>query len=182
MIFDGTILYGPPASGKNTVTAELCTLSGAYTYFEKLKVGGARASGYRPMAQDHLADLRNRGLIIHEVVRYGSNYAVDSIQLDKLFKDRRIPIVHMGQIAGIDALRQYRPRWLDVLLWCPKDVTAERLRIRGSTDIDERLAVWDATLTDLATRAEPRFTLSIRTDVVMPATAAALIHVAMAGR
>lgn len=182
MNFDGVILYGPPASGKDTVTAELCKLSSAYAYFEKLKAGQGRTTGYRIASEERLADLRDGGLILHEVARYGATYAVDSIGLDKLFEDGRIPIVHMGQLAGVNALRQHGPDWLDVLLWCSKDVTEERARKRGSADLEERLAVWHATVADLGSSAEPQFTLSIRTDAVTPATAAALIHTAMAGR
>jgi guanylate kinase len=182
MPFDGVILYGPPASGKDTVTAELCTLSNDYAYFEKLKVGEGRTSGYRLVAEDRLAELRNRGLIVHEVTRYGSNYAIDAGQLDELFKGGRVPVVHMGQVAGVNAMRKYGARWLNVLLWCSRDAAVERLRVRGSVDIEERLAVWDATLAVLRTWADPRFTLSIRTDAVQPTMAAAIIHAAMSDR
>src|SRR4051812_35553704 len=99
MTYDGVILYGPPASGKDTVTTELCKLSDAYAYFDKLKAGEeGRTAGYRMVSEERLADLRKRGLILHEVTRYGATYAVDSIGLDKLLEDDRIPIVHMGQI------------------------------------------------------------------------------------
>ena len=180
MKFDGVILYGPPASGKDTVTAELCKLSSAYAYFEKLKAGEGRTTGYRMVTEESLADLRQRGLIVHEVARYGATYAVDSLGLNKLFEQGRIPIVHMGQVAGVEFLRRHNARWLDVLLWCSKDVTEKRARQRGSSDVKERLAVWDATLADLGTLAEPQFTMSIRTDVLGPSTVAVLIHSAMA--
>jgi guanylate kinase len=179
MTYDGVILYGPPASGKDSVTVELCNISDAYAYFEKLKIGEGRTSGYRLVSEGSLANLRNRGLIVHEVARYGATYAVDALGLDELFAAGRVPIVHMGQMAGVNAVRQHKARWLDVLLWCSRDIAAERLRARGSIDIDERLAAWNATLEDLDSVAEPQFTLSIRTEAVAPATAAALIHAAM---
>jgi guanylate kinase len=182
MKFDGVILYGPPASGKDTVTAELLELSDAYAYFEKLKVGAGRTAGYRMVSDERLADLRERGLILHEIARYGATYAVDSVTLDKLLDDGRIPIVHMGQVAGVKALRQHKARWLDVLLWCPKEVTAERARRRGSGDVEERLSAWDATLADLGSLAGPQFTMAIRTDALVPSTVAALVHSAIAGR
>lgn len=181
MKFDGVILYGPPASGKDTVTAELCRLSGAYALFEKLKAGTGRTTGYRMVTEESLADLRQRGLVVHEVTRYGATYAVDSVRLDKLFVDARIPIVHMGQVAGVRALQQHGARWLDVLLWCSKDATEERARKRGSTDIEERLAMWHATMADLGSFAEAQFTLSVRTDNVTPTTAAAVVHAAVTG-
>lgn len=182
MTFDGLVLYGPPASGKDAVTAELCKLSDAYAYFEKLKVGEGRTAGYRPATHDQLTGLRARGLIIHEVTRYDATYAVDSVHLDELFNGGHVPIIHMGQVSGVDALRTYGRRWLDVLLWCPKDVAADRLRMRGSVDIHARLTAWDETLADLQRHGETRFTMSVRTDGVSPATAAVLIKVAMRGR
>ncbi len=178
-MYDGVILYGPPASGKDSVTAELCKLSNAYAYFEKLKVGEGRTTGYRLVSEEWLADLRNRRMIVHEITRYGATYAVDVIGLDELFAAGHIPVVHMGQVTGVNAVRQHKVRWLDVLLWCSKDVAAERLRTRGSADIDERLGAWHATLDDLDSLTEPQFTLSIRTETVSPATAAILIHAVM---
>jgi guanylate kinase len=179
MTYDGVILYGPPASGKDTVTAELCRLNAAYAHFEKLKVGDGRTGGYRLVTADQLADLRDRGLIIHEAARYGASYAVDSIGLDDLFKGGRVPVIHMGQMAGVDAVRGYGAHWLDVLLWSSKDVAARRLGDRGSSDIEDRLAAWDATLADLEGGGEPRFTLTVRTDAISAVTAAAIIHTAM---
>lgn len=178
-MFDGIILYGPPASGKDAVTAELCKLSERYSYFEKLKAGEGRTDGYRKVSEAQLAELRGNSDIVHEVTRYGATYAVDSTTIDKLIRDGRIPIVHMGQVAGINALRQRGSRWLDVLLWCPKDVAEERLRQRGSADIDDRISVWNWTLVYLKSFAGPPFRLSIRTDSVAPAVTAAVIHAAM---
>jgi guanylate kinase len=179
MTYDGVILYGPPASGKDSVTAALCGISDAYAYFEKLKLGEGRTRGYHFISEASLADLRNRGLIVHEVTRYGATYVVDGPRLDELFAAGRVPVVHMGQVEGVNALRLHTARWLDVLLWCSRDVAAERLLTRGSVDVDERLAAWDATLDDLGSATEPQFTLSIRTEVVTPATVAALIHAVM---
>jgi guanylate kinase len=181
MTFDGVILYGPPASGKDTVTTELRKLSSIYVHFEKFKVGEGQTSEYRLVSEERLTELRNRGLIVHEVTRYGATYAVDSVRLDELFNDELLPVIHMGQVAGVEALHQHGGRWLDVLLWCPRDVAAERLKMRGSSDISERLSVWDQTLTDLGPSEESRFTLSIRTDALTPATSAAVIHAAIMG-
>src|ERR1700704_5694994 len=103
MTFDGVVLYGPPASGKDTVTSELCELDDAYTYFEKLKAGEGRTTGYRMVSEQRIADLRSRGLIVYEMTRYGATYAVDSLELGRLFEDGRIPIVHMGHMAGVQA-------------------------------------------------------------------------------
>lgn len=167
-----------PAPG---VTAELRKLSHAYAHFEKLKAGEGRTEGYRVVAEDQLSELREREAIVHEVARYGAAYAVDSVALDELIGAGRIPIVHMGQLAGVRALQHRGTRWLDVLLWCVRGVAKKRLHQRGSVDIGDRLAAWDATLADLESLAEPSFALSIRTDLIAPAVAAATIHAVASG-
>jgi guanylate kinase len=179
MTYAGIILYGPPASGKDTITGELCKLDDKYAYFQKLKVGAGRTTGYRQATSQQLDALRHGGLLLHEVARYDSAYAVDTPELDQLLDADRIPVVHMGQVAGVAALREYRGRWLDVLLWCPKAVTQQRAEQRGSADVDKRVAVWDETLADLRSQPEPPFALSIRTDLFNPVSAARLIHTAL---
>jgi hypothetical protein len=67
-------------------------------------------------------------------------------------------------------------------LWCSKEVSEKRARARGDADIDERIAAWQATVVDRGPFVEPQFTLTIRTDVILPATAASLIQLAMGGR
>jgi len=39
--FDGVLLYGPPAAGKDTVSAALIAVDARYVLFERLKVGPA---------------------------------------------------------------------------------------------------------------------------------------------
>ncbi|MGK5554002.1 hypothetical protein ACSNOI_20525 [Actinomadura kijaniata] len=41
----GIVLYGPPASGKDTITAASSALDDRYVYFHKLKVGAGRSAG-----------------------------------------------------------------------------------------------------------------------------------------
>jgi guanylate kinase len=111
----GVILYGPPASGKDTVTAALTQLDSAYALFEKLKVGHGRTGGYRPTSKAALNRLRRLGAIDYENERFGNVYAVDRPALDAAFADGTVPVVHMGQIAGVRALRAYPAEWLSVL-------------------------------------------------------------------
>jgi len=178
--YDGVVLYGPPASGKDTITQELVGLDAAYVHFAKLKAGTGRTAGYRLSSAEELDALRAKSQLIHEITRYGATYAVDTPHLDELLKAGLIPIVHMGQLAGVDALQRHSVRWLDVLLWCPRDVTEQRLRQRGSSDVARRLVAWDETLADLTVGGgEPRFTLALRTDALPPTAAAGIIHRAL---
>jgi guanylate kinase len=127
---DAIALYGPPAAGKDTITAALTTLDTRYVHFDRLKVGTAMnaapgngkgtSTGYRHTTTEELTRLHGRGLIVYENTRYGNTYAVDRPRLDDITDAGQVPVVHLGQVAGITALRTgYPARWLTVLLWCP---------------------------------------------------------------
>jgi guanylate kinase len=171
------ILYGPPAAGKDTITDALTSLSARYVLFEKLKLATEHGDrpGYRLTNETGLAELRSADLVIYENARYHNRYIVDRPGLDAAFAAGHIPVVHMGQIAGVRALRAYPATWIRVLLWCPRDVTEQRAALRGSPDVDARLTAWDETLTDLACAQPDDFHLRIETDQHDPSAAAGLI-------
>jgi len=168
----GVVLYGAPASGKDTVTQALTALDARYVHFQRLKAGGGRTEGYRICDNEHIDDLREKGLIVYENERYDSRYAIDRPALDVLFARDLIPVVHLGQLAGIHALMRHQALWLPVLLHCRRATAAQRARQRGSDDIEARLQAWDETARDLA-RAQPEdFALRIDTDRTSPVSAA----------
>jgi guanylate kinase len=170
------VLYGPPASGKDTVTAELVRLDARYAPFQRLKVGRGNPAGYRLGTLNDLARLRAESAVLYENERYGNTYLVDVPELAWLLDAGRTPIVHMGQVAGVRSVVRYPARWTAVLLWCSRHTTAERAQARGSGDVDARLAAWDETVVDLEGGRDVDFTGRIDTDIVQPATAAAMIH------
>jgi guanylate kinase len=169
-------LYGPPASGKDTITAALLHLSADYVPFERLKVGSGRSNGYRPTTVAEVERLRDRGLVVYENERYGNLYVVDRPTLDILLGGGAIPVVHVGQIEGVRALKRYPAEWLTVLLWCPRQVAEKRVRERGSKDVAERLAAWDETAADLGRSHPDDLSLRIDTERQSPAEAARTIH------
>ncbi len=172
----GVILYGPPASGKDTITGELARLDPVYAHFQKLKVGSGRSEGYRLISDEEANELRRRGLVLYENERYGNRYIVDRPSLDALFAAGRVPIVHMGQVAGVRALQHYPATWLSVLLWCPREITEQRAQGRNSGDVSARLTVWDETALDIEQHGTTAFTFRIDTDRRTPVEAAHLIH------
>jgi guanylate kinase len=171
----GIALFGAPASGKDTITEALAELDSRYVHFRRLKAGGGRTEGYRLCTPTEIEDLRNRGLIIYENVRYDSLYAVDRPALDGLFARDLVPIVHLGQLEGVRALARYPALWLPVLLHCRRDTAEQRARARGSSDISARLHAWDETERELARVRPDDFALRIDTDQVSPAHAARTI-------
>ena len=170
------IMYGPPASGKDTVSHALEALSPRYRMFQWLKVGGGRLDGYRLVTEQQLDALVGAGDIIWENRRYGARYAIDRSSLARAMEDH-IPLIHMGQTSGIDAVRRafQGADMLTVYLWCPPDVALTRLAERGSKDIDERMLAWHET--------EPlsRPDVVVNTARTAPTRAAQIIDHALTG-
>lgn len=173
----GILLYGPPASGKDTVTAALAELDSRYVPFTRLKIGSGRTKGYRMGSQEQLAELEARGDVIYRNDRYGNIYVVDRPGLEHAMGGGRIPVVHLGQMAGIEQVTARFPaHWARVLLWCPRETTAQRSPLRGDTDTDARLVAWDTTQADLAAHPHAEWDLCVDTEKTPPGEAAKRIH------
>lgn len=149
MSVPGLILYGPPASGKSTIT-QLLEESGGFALFPRLKVGGGNTVGYRMTSPEDLKLLRESGQLLWENERYGASYAVDRSHLDAMLReDSSTPVLHLGQPEGVEAiLTAYPPQtWLVVELRTQLADAQKRIRMRRDTDEDERLEAWAATPT-----------------------------------
>jgi guanylate kinase len=178
----GVILYGPPASGKDTVTAALGEIDSRYAQFQRLKVGSGKTSGYRIGTREQLAQLRAAGDVIYENARYGNTYTIDRPGLDDAV-NAGVPVVHLGQLIGVRALVDGFPaEWATVLLWCSREVTAARSAGRGDTDTEARLAAWDATKEDLDAHPGFGWDLVVETATTGPAEAARRIDQLLATR
>ncbi|MFF4534235.1 guanylate kinase [Streptomyces sp. NPDC001407] len=171
----GVILYGPPAAGKDTVTTALTELSPRYAQFSRLKVGTGKSAGYRMGTAEQLRELEAAGGVVYANSRYGNTYVIDVPGLDAAFS-AKVPVVHLGQVDGIRALIDgYPADWSVVLLWCPREATAERSAGRGDSDTTARLAAWDATREDLDAHPGTVWDLTVDTTAASPQEAAWLI-------
>jgi guanylate kinase len=173
----GVILYGPPTSGKDTITAELTHQDDRFALLAKLKAGTGRTTGYRAVSVDELAALRQAGRLVVETERYGNRYAVDRHDIDELTEVGRVPVVHIGNLADLAELRAAVPLdWTCVCLWVAREVCAERSRQRGDVDTPARLRAWDETDADLqqaeAQEGATPFSLVVHTDRAEPAETA----------
>ncbi|GGN73956.1 hypothetical protein GCM10010112_43630 [Actinoplanes lobatus] len=142
----GVILYGPPASGKDSITAALHEINPVYCLFPRVKVGPGRTSGYRMATGQEAEQLRKQGEVVWENARYSSSYIIDrSFLLDHI--GRSITVVHLGQTQAVSEVTKAIPEasWTVAYLWCPRDIAAIRIRARNTNDDEERLRAWDAT-------------------------------------
>ncbi|MET9361928.1 guanylate kinase [Streptomyces sp. NPDC006632] len=179
MIPSGVILYGPPGSGKDTITRELARLHPDFALFERLKAGPGRTTGYRLTTADHIEELSSAGELLYHNARYDAEYAIDRQGVAALVDAGRVPVLHMGQVVGASAVAAFPLHWIRVLLWCPLDVTESRSFDRGDEDVDARVKVWHETREDLLAHASEPWTLTIRTDQLSPAASANAIVAAL---
>ncbi len=73
----GLILYGPPASGKDTITHALAELDPTISLFRRLKAGPGRTGTYRMTTEPEISHLRAAGDVIWENSRYDAVYVID---------------------------------------------------------------------------------------------------------
>jgi len=164
------ILYGPPAAGKDTVTAALTSLDESCRLYRRLKVGDGRTDGYRMTTLSHINALRTSGAVAWETRRYGALYVVDRTSLAEMLTVC-IPVLHLGQVEAVTAITgTLATQWLTVWLWCPRDVAARRIAKRGTGDEAARLRAWDET------QPLPDADLLINTAEINPIEAAKTIH------
>jgi guanylate kinase len=171
------LLYGPPASGKDTITRALTRQDERYQLFKRLKCGPGRTDTYRMITPEQLQDLRSiPGEVLWENSRYGATYVFDRSQLNVMLTERLLPVLHIGQADAIPAITKAVPdaRPLIVSLTCPRDIARSRIEERGTGDTSQRLAAYDST------KQLTCPDLILDTSAISPAQAAEQIDLALA--
>jgi guanylate kinase len=124
-------------------------------------------AGYRNISAADADSLATQGQVIYENFRYGNRYIVDSAEIERLISAALIPVLHLGQIAGVRAVRKCGS-WLAVSLNCSRETTLSRARARGDADVSDRLDAWDQTAADLAENPDFKFDLFIDSETTKP--------------
>jgi len=169
----GVVLYGPPAAGKDTITAELVSLDPRFAHFPVVKAGSGRTASYRMVSDDEFDKLDRAGDFVFTWRRYDSRYAVSRSILDELAAAGTIPVVHLGSVPAIRAVTAITTlRWTVVQPWITRETCAARARARATGDLDARLAAYDQT----ERLGDDIAQLTIDTDKSTPSQAAQAIH------
>lgn len=165
------VLYGPPAAGKDTITRELHRLDPRYELYRPLR-SGEESPRYRHLS----AESGGEAVVLHKQGRYGRRYVFDRQGINALHETGRIPVVHLSQVVGVDAIRHAYPATVSALIWCSLAECRRRLAARGDTDAEARIVAWRETADDLAAHRNARFTLTVDTDATGPDAAAVLLR------
>jgi guanylate kinase len=146
---DGLILYGAPATGKDTITAELVRRDPLFEQFMRLKAGSGRTGGYRMISQEEAEHLRqSSGTVLWENSRYGSTYFVDRPGLERIWNSGSVPVVHLGQVEAVAAVASdptLKACWTVVELYCQPTILHDRIRLRRTGDDRQRFAAIEQT-------------------------------------
>jgi guanylate kinase len=141
----GVVLYGPPAAGKDTITAVLVALDAQFAHLPVVKAGSGRTASYRMVTDDEFDQRMVTGDFVFAWRRYDSRYAVSRSALDELAKGA-IPVVHLGSVPAVRAVTSVSAfRWIVVQLWIARETCEARARARNTGDLDARLAAYDQT-------------------------------------
>lgn len=137
----GVILYGAPATGKDTVTRALVDeYPHVFAHFRRLKVGPGRTAGYRMISVEQVEALPESA-VLWANHRYGATYVVDRDGLSQIWSDRRIPVVHLGQAEAVGAVVERTPEvtWAVIELHSSMSVLTDRIRARATGDDAQRI-------------------------------------------
>ncbi|MGW7687024.1 hypothetical protein ACWGID_40160 [Kribbella sp. NPDC054772] len=178
----GLLLFGPPTGGLDTITAILPALDSRFVLHQRVKVGNGQSDGYRIVDLDEFVRAEEADEFIHTYSRYGALYGIDRASLVDVCTDTAVPIVHVGQLDALDAIRAATPNvsWTSVCLWCSRAEAALRLCNRADPDPMTRLQAWDEAAAELLTAGADTFDMTVNTATLPPELTARMIAQSMA--
>jgi guanylate kinase len=141
----GVALYGPPAAGKDTVTAALTQLDNRFQRFPVLKSGPGRTAGYHMIGDDQFRALDDRD-VVFTWSRYEARYAITHSGLEEFARTDQIPVIHLGSVNAITTVTAVALfTWTIAQLWVNRAISEARAQARQTGDVPARLAAYDQT-------------------------------------
>lgn len=152
------LVCGPPASGKDTLTAQLCDYSTHYMRFQKHRglsdlEHNANDSTYINIPITEFEQLANEQFFVQHHNRYDRAYGIAKSELERI-TIAHIPIIHTGALPNLLELERklIEYRCIKILLWAPLEVLKQRLINRhiNAEQIPKRIAAANEEFTILA--------------------------------
>lgn len=168
----GLVLIGPPAAGKDTIT-DIVEQRSNLRLLKKAKAGSGRSAGYRLVSMEEFDECVARGEMVSTVERYGNRYGVMRADVAAIQQAGDIPVIHTASVE--EALTLAADGMALCLIWCSRSESADRLRHRDQSTVDERLAVWDQLQDDLDVIAKHLDLVIDTTDQSASAVASTII-------
>lgn len=189
------VISGTPASGKDAITDSLSVetdvLNGwAFSILKKDKLvddieSAAQEPRNRPYNLVDIHTFSNKirsGDYIQHHQRYGKGYAVSRQELERMWRQKQIPVIHNGKQENLAAFQHSELMCFHVLLLCSRDATLVRLQKRHCDDSQEcarRLTAYDEERRELAgllvTGGPLHIHIAVATDAVSPVIASSWI-------
>ena len=155
MKIDVILLSGTPASGKDTLTAELNKIDDRFVHFKKHKIasGGKMDDTYYLISKDKFDNMAENNQFVQYHYRYDRGYGVSADELKRLKELNKIPVIHVGKYENIIKFKEFGIKnILSILIYADKDTTKKRLELRHSEDnseINKRLKAYDEEIQQL---------------------------------
>jgi len=155
MKIDVILLSGTPASGKDTLTAELNKIDNRFVHFKKHKIasGGKMDDTYYLISKDKFDNMAKNNQFVQYHYRYDRGYGVSADELKRLKELNKIPVIHVGKYENIIKFKEFGIKnILSILVYTDRNTTKKRLELRHSEDISEinkRLDAYDEEIQQL---------------------------------
>jgi guanylate kinase len=134
------LISGSPASGKDTITKEIIKNDNRFSHFKKHKInnGGKLDSSYILVSQQEFKDIEISGGFLQYHYRYDRGYGVSYDELNKLWNNNKIPIIHVGKYENIHSFFNIKKtQIISILLLTCEQETKNRIQKRHKNDADE---------------------------------------------
>jgi len=134
------VFSGAPATGKDTVTDQICAeISDAVPF---VKFRGVDPIENKPtyfnISKREFELKIQKGDFIQYHERYGRYYGIAKDTLTQYFNKSKIPIIHAGRLDNFRLINSFNPEnTISILLWCELPEIEKRLEIRHPGDNHE---------------------------------------------